>query len=280
MKIDETTKIMLRMHREANNRGLQIYNPYFQQKNINGLYLLLQNPNPGIHVEAIRNFKLAGAITSTFEHDPKLIELMDKLDPIPQEVGKVGIIANEGGKLKGYLQSAYGLKKAIKQHSSLQDKKVVIMGAGDVIHGFLHLLTLEDVQPASIEIYNRTLGHAEKLGNSYSLVTRVKPLLELKNASGDIFIHATSVGSPWNKEEDYQFTDSFLKGFSLIADTTFVPLQPPLIISANRLGIENSPGHEMFLYQGAMCLEKIMGIDVDLELLNKLIKIDFETNWS
>ena len=51
MKIDENTKIIGRFHTKPSPRGLNIYNPFFEEAGINAVYLLFYNPDPKILVE-------------------------------------------------------------------------------------------------------------------------------------------------------------------------------------------------------------------------------------
>lgn len=73
MKIDESTKILARLHHSPNNRGLSIYNPYFQQKGENAIYILFHNKDPKPLLEGLKNLNISGAIPAGFEKDPELV---------------------------------------------------------------------------------------------------------------------------------------------------------------------------------------------------------------
>lgn len=272
---------MARIHPEVNNRGLTIYNPYFEATKINAVYLLFHNPEPKLLLDGIRKLNINGAIAAGFEKKEGLLNLVDELTPLSQKLRRVGIIINDNGKLIGHYQGGYGLVESIRSKIGIENKKIVIMGAGVVTRGFLWQLLEDGIKLSSVEIYNRTVANAEKVATEFNdLNIKVGKLDELKNSPGDIFINATDIGSPWNDGEDYVFSEEFVKKFKLIADVTFVPLKPQLIEVAEKAGVPNSPGWRMFLYQGQMCLEKILKIKVDLTILGKLIQKDFKTNWS
>lgn len=192
----------------------------------------------------------------------------------------MAVIVQREGKLTGYNQGGYGLLDSITAKTEVAGKKMVIMGAGNVAKGLLTVMELRGFRPSEVEVYNRTIENAEALAVDFSEVTKVGSLDDLKSAAGDIFVNATYIGSPWREGDDFEFTEEFVKQFGFIADVTFVPLEPQLIETANKAGIPNAPGWEMFLYQGKMCLEKTLEIKVDTELLGKLVVEDFKTNWS
>lgn len=281
-QINENTKILGRFYPTANNRGLNIYNPYFQEAGINALYILFHNPDPKLLIDGMKGLGLTGAIIAgSFERDPRVATLIDELHPISQRVKKVGMLINNGGKITGIYQGAIGLDQSIRQLTDYSDKKIVIMGAGTVVKGLLALMEMNNSKPKEVEIYNRTRGNAVLLAREFPFINSVGSLEDMQNrAAGDIFLNATYIGSPWNKGNDYLFPDSFINRFNYIVDVTFVPIRPQLIEASERLGKQVSPGHRMFLYQGKYALENILRVNIDEELLSKKMLEDFATNWS
>lgn len=281
-KIDENTKVMARFFPTVNNRGLNIYNPYFQDSGDNAVYLLFHNENPKILIDGMRDLNLAGAIIAgSFEKDPKIPELIDELHPLSQRLGRVGNLINENGKIIGVYPGAFGLYESIKRMTNYTDKKIVILGAGNVVRSILSLMELKGEKPSTLEIYNRTPVHAENVAREFSFVNRVGSMKDMLNfGRGDMFINATYIGSPYNKGEDFVFPKSLIGGFDYVVDVTFVPLRPQLVQVAELLGKKVSPGHRMFLYQGIFALENILKIKVNEELLSKHMLYDLEHNWS
>ena len=192
-KIDENTKVMARFFPGVNNRGLNIYNPYFQEAGVNAVYLLFSNENPKILIDGMRNLNLAGGIIAgSFEKDPKIPELIDELHPLSQRLGRVGNLINKNGKISGVYPGAFGLYESIKRMTSYSDKKVVVLGAGNVVRSLLILMDLKNERPSVLEIYNRTLEHAESVAKEFPYVKKVGSIEEMiDKANGDIFINAT-----------------------------------------------------------------------------------------
>lgn len=281
MKIDENTKVIARFHPKINNRGLNIYNPYFQAARVNAVYLLFHNENPKVLIDGLKKLNLAGAINAGFENDPRILNLVDELHPISNRIKGVGLIVNRDGKLFGMSQAALGLAESISRLTTYGNKKLVILGAGHVVKGLLIHMEMNKSEPKELEIYNRTLSKAQNLKSEFNFVHRIGGMTDLVNsASGDIFVNATGIGSPWNKGDDFIFPEELINRFKYIVDVTFVPLKSQLIRAAEKLGKNTSPGHRMFLYQGKICLEQILGIKVNEEILSEKMLADFEKNWS
>jgi shikimate dehydrogenase len=280
MKIDENTKVMARLHREPNKLGLNIYNSYFDEADINALYLMFCNPDPQPLIAGLKDLNIAGAITAGFEHNESFFELVDELDPLATNTHCIASVVQRNGHTKGYYQGGYGIFESIEKMTNIQDKKLVVLGAGRVVTGLLSVFKLRNKFPASIEIYNRSLVKAEKLASKFDFVSKIGTIKDMeKKAEGEIFLNATPVGSCWNKGEDYQFTTRFINRFKYIADVTFLPIKPQLIKVSEQLGKIYSPGWKMFLYQAKMCLEKILEIQVDEKILGRKIIDDFSNNW-
>jgi shikimate dehydrogenase len=276
-RIDENTKVMARFHPKTSNLGLNIYNPYFQQAGVNAVYLLFQNENSKPLIDGMRNLNLAGAIIAgAFERDPRVMELIDEPHPLSQRLGRVGILVNKNGKIWGVYQGAFGLHEAITRLTNYTDKKMIILGAGNVVRAFLTLIELNSEKPRELEIYNRTVKRAESLAEEFQFINRVGSMKEMVDwAEGDIFINATYIGSAWNRGDEFEFPKELIARFDYIVDVVFVPLRPQLVEVAEKLGKKVSPGHRMFLYQGKYALEKILGIQVDEELLSERILVAF-----
>lgn len=279
MKINEDTKLIARFYNMPNGRGLNIYNPYLDATGVNAVYLLFHNPDPKPLFNAMRELGIVGAIPAAFEKDPKITDFVDKLEGASADIKRVSFVKNNGKELVGYYAAGRGLMDSIEELGGAHDKEVVIMGAGTVVRGLLSEWKRSKIKTKSIKVYTRDQKRLMQLKIEYDEILIGGDLEALNDARGDIFINATSVGSPWNKSEDHKWNDNFLKRFAMIVDVTFVPLAPPLINSAQRLGLKYAPGWKMFLYQGKFALETILDIEVDSAKLAEFLVDDFSKNW-
>lgn len=282
MLIDENTKVILRLHREANNRGLNIYNPFFQQSGLNAIYLLRHNPSPRSLVDGMRNLNITGAIPAGFEKSSDFVDLLDDLTPEAEHLGRVGLVKNVNGKLLGHYQGGIGLYNSIiTRFGALTDQRIVLFGAGTVARGLLFQIRKHGVD-CKVTLVNRNTERLEQLASEFSdIVVEARGITELAGLVGDVFIDTTDIGSPWNKGDNYEYTEEFVGGFKFVADVTFVPKMPQLIETAKKKGLKNAPGHRMFLYQAQECLRFMLGErDYDLDLFEEIMLKDFEVNWS
>lgn len=268
--MDENTKIIGRFHTKPSPRGLNIYNPYFQKSGTNATYLLFYNSSPAPLIHGLRDLNFAGAITAGFESNSSLPDLLDELDDTAKFVGKVGFITYKNGVIKGFHQGGIGLLNAINSKHNISTKKVVIIGAGNVVKSLLFAIDKLPVanQPCSIEIYNRTITNAEIIASSFKQIKRVYSLADMSNASGDILINISEIGG---KVEDTLFTEEVINNFQGVSDVTFEKENTNLILTAKKLGKTFSTGWDMFTYQGKECLEKILDIEVDTKLLKECV---------
>lgn len=277
--IDQNTKVIARFVPDCNGRGLNIYNPYFEDLGINAKYLMFSDEYPKILIESMRSLHFVGAITSgSFERDPRIIKLIDEQDILSKRIGKVSFLVNKNGKIWGSHAAAYGLYESIIRTVDFSKKKVVILGAGTVVTGLLTLFSVKKKYPKRLEIYNRSVEKAEKLAREFKFIDKIGNMNEaIQSSKDDIFINATGIGAPWNKEP-FTFPEQFIDRFKYIIDVTFMPLRPQLIKTAEKLGKIVSPGHEMFLYQGKYSLELMLDIKVNEELLHKKILDAFKNS--
>jgi shikimate dehydrogenase len=266
MIINENTKLIGRFHKQVSPRGLNIYNPTFQELDVNAVYMLFVYKEIDKLLEAMRTMNMAGAVAIGFEKEEGITSLLDELDETAKFVDKVGYIKNINGKLTGYNQGGYGLLQAIEEATDLTGKKVVLVGAGNVAKGLLFALSKRDYKVKEVEIYNRTESKAKELKEKFDFVSSVHALADLESASGDILVNATEIGS--NEGETF-FSEDLVSRFETVVDVTFEIKDTELIKAATKLGKKVVTGWEFFTYQGLVVLETILDQKIDVEVLRK-----------
>lgn len=255
MTIDANTKTIARLHKKPSPRGLNIYNPFFQETGLNAVYLLFHNLDPKPLITGLRNLNLNGAITAGFESDPTLPELLDDLDPVAKYVGKIGFLKNINGKLRGYYQGGPGLLSSITSLTSIENKHLVIVGGGTLAKGLLFAISQTKTPPAKVSIFNRTLAKIEHLKTDFKFVQMAGALEDLNHAVGDIFINASDIGG---SVTDYHFAEDLIKNFSAVIDVTFETEMTPLLATAKKLNIPFATGWDFFTHQGRVFLKNYL----------------------
>jgi shikimate 5-dehydrogenase len=269
MTINAETKIIGRFHTKKSPRGLNIYNPFFQEAGINAIYILFSNLDPKPLVDGLRNLNLFGAITAGFESNLVLPTLLDELEDNAKYVGKVGFVTNNNGILKGYSQGGKGLLNAILSKTDLSEKQVAIIGAGTVAKSLIYQLSHLSSPPREILIFNRTIDRAQDIVKGLNIKSSARHLDQLSNTKGDILVNATDLGG---SEVDNLFTQDIVNNFQTIVDVTFQVENTNLINLAKKLSKNHVTGWDFFTHQAGVILETMFATPIDLNLLNKHVK--------
>lgn len=266
MTINTETKLIGRFHKEDNPTGLNIYNPYFEENNINAVYLLFKSNDPKKLIDGMRLLNIVGAITAGFETDHTVPSLVDSQTEYSQLSERVGVIRNSSGQIEAHYQGGQGLLNAITEKYNIESKRIVLIGAGTVAKTLLLALEQTEANVSEIVILNRTASNAEKIKGINSKVKVVGSLDELGTIPGDILVNATRIGS---KADDSLFTDEVVGKFEAVADVTFGDRNTKLILSAEKQGKTVIDGWDMFTHQAAVVLKFILNHDANITSLRK-----------
>lgn len=270
MKIDQNTKYIARLHKKASPRGLNIYNPFFEEAGINCLFILFYNESPKPLIEGLKNLNFLGAISAGFESDPILPTLLDDLDAVSKFVKRVGYIKNNDGKLIGCSQGGEGLLRSIEERISLEEKTISLVGSGMIAKSFLFVLKERGIVPTKISVFNRTLTNAENLKTDLAMNIEIRSLSELNGSKGDVLINATDIGG---SVDDNLFTPDIISGYNFVSDVTFEKENTNLINLAKSFNKGFSTGWDMFSHQGVVILENLLEKKIDINLFRKHVKI-------
>lgn len=268
MEINGSTKIIGRLHTKNSERGLNIYNPYFQNNSFNYIYTLFTNNSIDKLISGVRNLNLAGAITVGFELDPKLPTLLDELSPVSKVINRVGYIVNRDGKLYGSYQGGEALVSAILDKYSLERKEITIVGAGILAKAFLFTLKESGLLSSKVNIVNRSVDNAKEMIKLLDVEADVYGLHELSKVSSDIIINITDIGG---SVDDTVYTEDVVNKFECIVDVTFEKENTNLVELGKKSGKVVVTGWDMFTHQGVVALQDITGKDIDPSELKEYV---------
>jgi len=269
MRIDENTKYLARIHTKANARGLNIYNPYFEEMGVNAIYSLFYNNTPDKLLEACMKLGYVALNTAGFESDPEFAKLIDEFDHSSELVGHVGYLKNENGKWKAYYQGGEGLLAALLQKFPITDQEIVIVGAGNVATSLIDTIRIHNLKPKKLTLVNRTIAKAKELASRLELIDEVRSIEELPSLKGDILINCTHIGG---RDEDKIYSREVLSNFKGVGDVTFEIESPNIIEVAKSLSIPYSSGWDFFTFQGKVFLENALGIEIDPLVLRRHVE--------
>jgi len=228
-----------------------LHNWVFEELGIRANYskkLITESALPSI-IENLRTSKIDG-LNVTIPHKVSIMSYLDDISPHASEIGSVNCIMKSGNKIIGNNTDWYGFAKALdKNMININDKEVIILGAGGVAKGVIFALKKSGVK--EIKLFNRTIEKAQKLASEI-----VKPYsfdkIEESIKMDSIIINCTSVGM---KNNNSPVNVNFLSSLQIIIDTIYTPLQTTLLINAKNAGAQTMNGLDMFIHQGLASLD-------------------------
>ncbi len=255
-----------------------MHNTAFRELKIKAVYgaFEVKRENLKEAVEGIRALNIKG-ISVTIPHKSSIFEFLDEVDPIALEIGAVNTVINKDGKLKGYNTDWIGVLKAFENRRiDIKERKVVIIGAGGASRAIIYAMKKGGAK--EIEVYNRTLEKAQKLGEDFGILA--KPWEELPLAQGDIIIQATSIGL---KNNESPVGEEVLKKFKVAMDIVYLPLRTKFLKLAER-NCEIIDGLQMLLYQGVEQFKLFTGREAPIKFMEKVLyeevkKLEGEINF-
>ena len=228
-----------------------LHNFWFKKHNINANYSLLEVAPGEIEgvIKKIRKKELKG-INVTVPYKQIVIPFLDLIVGDAKETLSVNTISlNEEGKVVGNNTDVYGLEQGFinkLSNQNLEQKKVLILGAGGVTPSVIYALSKKGIK--QIFISNRTIKKAEDIKKKFPFIEIVKwENIEVRAKDIDIIINATSVGI---KGED-NFYQEFMetKPDLVYYDIIYNPKETMMIKKFNKKDIQTYNGLEMFIYQ-------------------------------
>jgi len=150
---------------------------------------------------------------------------------------------NKNGRLKGYNTDWTGAQRALEAVTSLEGKRVLVIGAGGAAASIVYACRKLG---AAVTVLNRTEDKAkilaDKFGCGYGLLD------EILQHPADILVHTTSVGMAPNTGATLVPAEYFRRGM-VVMDIVYVPLETKLVREARAAGCRIVPGYKMLLYQ-------------------------------
>jgi shikimate dehydrogenase len=192
----------------------------------------------------IRAMDIKGA-SCTLPHKLAIMQYLDEIDEVARTIGAVNTIVNDNGRLTGHNTDWIGIVASLEALTSLQGKKVALLGAGGAAHAAAYGVTSKG---AELTVYNRTLEKARQLAGQFGAAAR--PLDDVGGVKDmDIIINTTSVGlSP--DEDQTPLSKEFMSERQIVFDTIYAPVETRLMREAKQQGAKVIPGTEMLLQQG------------------------------
>ncbi len=228
------------------SKGFILHNTRFKKLHLNYIYLnfLVDNLN-----SFLKNYKsMVSGLSITIPFKSRIIRYLDKIEPTAKKIGAVNTVIKKNNKLIGYNTDMIGAIKAILSKTKIEDKNILIIGAGGVARAIAYGIVKNK---GNLIILNRTVSKAKKLAKELNcLWGSLDDLISLREI--DVVINATSLGmfpkieeTPINKKILRKIT----KRGSVIFDSVYNPKKTKLLKDAEKLGLITISGYSMFINQ-------------------------------
>ena len=246
--------------------------------------------------ECIQGAKAMGikGLNVTIPHKTNVIKHLDDIDSVASMIGAVNTIqfnfdennesSNQNNETsvttKGFNTDGYGCVRAIKEKTSINNKKVTITGAGGAARAVAFQIASSGIDELSI--LNRNVSKAESLANDLrsnlgkagiDIAVNSCEIENLKREldSSDIFIDTTPIGMYPNVDDKPIASADMLHEELVVNDIVYTPMETSLIKEALKANAKVVYGYKMLLYQGIRSFEIWLGRDAPVDVMEKAL---------
>lgn len=268
-KINLNTKILgvIGTHAE-NSKSKYMHNANFKTKNLNYIYVPFKVRKSELNKFMInfRDFNFSGAAV-TVPHKETIINFIDKLDETAKIIGATNTLVNNNNCIVGSNTDYFGAITALKKVTSLNKKKILVIGAGGAARALLFGLNKEN---ASIMIVNRTYEHAQKLGDEFNTNYDKFENIKIHIKNSDIIINTTNVGMSPNDDKCIISKEIMPKN-KILMDMVYNPINTLLIKRAKENNCTVITGDKMLAYQAIQQFKTWTNIEPDFKLMQEVL---------
>lgn len=234
----------------------QIHNAEFGAVGVDAVYVPFRVPFDvlGQFMEDVSRLGIKG-LSVTIPHKEAIAKYLTKVDPAVKGIGAVNTVLFKGDEVLGYntdykaamdcLENALGGAVPPGVPSPLQDKKVLVLGAGGVARAVMYGLQRRG---SKTTIASRTRSRAQFLADAFG-----GKCVEwtARHIPADIIVNCTPVGMHPNVDET-PFSKSNLKPTMVVFDTVYNPESTLLLKEARSHGCRVVTGVDMFIKQAKL----------------------------
>ena len=272
-----------------------MHNAGLDALNLNYIYLPFHVKEDRLG-ECIQGAKAMGiqGLNVTIPHKTNVIKHLDDIDSVASMIGAVNTIQfnfNENNEssnqnnetsvtTKGFNTDGYGCVRAIKEKTSINNKKVTITGAGGASRAVAFQIANSGI--GELSILNRNYAKAEALANDLKTnLSRIGidininsyQIDELKREldNSDVFIDTTPLGMYPNVDDKPIANADMLHEDLVVNDIVYTPMETSLIKEAVKANAKVVYGYKMLLYQGIRSFEIWLGQEAPVDVMEKAL---------
>lgn len=213
----------------------------------------------------------------TVPHKREAMLVLDEVESLAKAIGAINTIVRKDDCYKGYNTDIIGLKRELEDENiSLEDKEVVILGAGGASRAIAFLCANEKAK--KIIILNRTLTKAQDIANNVNeyfgediaLAYEIKDYKEVLTSEKYIAIQTSSVGLYPNVEDVVIADEEFYDKLSYAVDIIYNPLETKFMSMAKKHNVLAYNGLKMLMYQAIASYELWNDVKVTDDIIKEL----------
>jgi len=248
-----------------------MHNNAFKQFNMDYVYVAFHVLPENIEklMESCKTLDIIG-LNVTIPHKTAVIPLLDEIDSTAEKIGAVNTIRFKNGIAKGFNTDGIGAIRSIQKYTTLEGKKVLILGAGGASKAIAFTLINENIN--SLVIANRSKENACKL------IENIRKQCDFENISyvdikeahnmvedADIIINTTPIGMYPNHEVEPPIKTDKITEKHVVMDVIYNPLETEFLKESRLNGATTINGTSMLINQGLESFEIFTGCKASYE---------------
>ena len=228
----------------------KLHNYWIKKNKINAIYekQKLENSDLEKLLFQVKEKKIYG-INVTVPFKNSIITFLDELTLEAKATKSVNTIYLENNRVIGHNTDIGGFETSIyKSNINLENKKILILGAGGVVPSIIYALTKMKV--SEITLSNRTQEKAENLKKHFKDIKIIKwgDIIDF-----DMIINATTLGLKEKDKINLNFPSSCKN--KLFYDVIYNPKETIFLKTGKNLGNNIINGKLMFIYQALLAFD-------------------------
>lgn len=260
-----------------------MHNTVFDKLGINALYLPFQ-VSPGQLREAVMGLKALGfrGVNVTIPFKEAVIPMLDRLSPEAQLYQAVNVIAVEGEQLVGYNTDGPGFIAALEEAGVESWEHCLVLGAGGAARSISLALAQSGARDMVILDTDaaRAVSLAEHVTGNTAAVTQGRPASRENwaqaAARADLIVNCTPVGMYPQLDSSPAESMEEVADRAVVCDIVYNPLETKFLAMARQRGLTTVNGLPMFVYQGALTLKILLGIDAPVDFMKEVVRRGLE----
>lgn len=249
------------LHPAGHTRSPAMHNAAFAALGLDAVYVAFDVP-PAALPAAIAGARALGVrqLAVSLPHKEAVIALLDEVDETARCIGAVNTVTLREGRLIGSNTDWLGAVRALERETPLQDRDVVVLGAGGTARA---VVWGARARGARVAVLNRSRERAVRLAAELD-AQYAGSLDELASRPCDVLVNTTSVGL---RSDESPVAAEAIPKDAVVLDAVYDPARTRLLRDAEARGARTIGGKWMLVYQAAEQIRIWSGREAPVEVM-------------